>query len=181
MKRRPWWTMVALASHAPIDSAAIDRAAVDSAGNPAAAAAPEPTCTVRAGRDVAVVWPERVDSTGITWWFERRDRSGRAVGPRVELGWGYEGPEACAIGYDRGRYLATWTWWDPYGGQPELRTAVVERDRRIAQNGKYLGPYFDLEPIAVVPARYGWVIHYRYTHDDETVHHIRADRDGRLR
>jgi hypothetical protein len=140
----------------------------------------ETTCTVDAGRDVGVAWAERDEHRGVTWWFERRARGGRRIGRPVELGWGYDGAETCALGYDRGRYLATWAWWDPYGSRPELRTAVVERDRRIAQHGMYVGPYFDVAPVRVLPARDGWTIEYRLEPDGE-IHRIHADRDGRLR
>lgn len=154
--------MMALATHAPRHGAI-----------------GEVTCTTRGERGVAVAWAERAEHTGITWWFERRDRDGRRIGRPVELGWGYEGAETCALGYDAGRYLATWTWWDPYGSKPELRTAVVARDRRVGEDGRYLGPHFELEPVSVTPTRRGWALDYRLDPDGE-IHRIYADRDGRL-
>jgi hypothetical protein len=140
----------------------------------------EVTCATRGEREIAVAWAERAESTGITWWFERRDRAGRRIGRPVELGWGYDGAETCALGYHDGRYLATWTWWDPYGSKPELRTAVVANDRRVGEDGRYLGPYLELEPVRVTPMRRGWGIDYRLAPDGE-IHRIRADHDGRLR
>jgi hypothetical protein len=147
---------------------------------PQVEALPEPACTVRGADEDGVAWAEHDENTGITWWFERRDRDGRRIGRAIELGWGYDGAETCALGYHRGRYLATWAWWDPWGSKPELRTAIVEGDRRVAQDGRYLGPYFELTPVAVTPARVGWIIHYGHEPDGDT-HRIHADRDGRLR
>ena len=113
---------------------------------------------------------EHDEHTGITWWFEDRDT-------RIELGWGYDGAERCILDHRDGRYLATWVFWDPYGLKPELRTAVVADGRRIAQDGQYIGPYMDVEPVAVTSEPDGWLIDYRAGGD---VHRMHADRDGQL-
>lgn len=133
--------------------------------------APEDAVTECRYGDEANAWATREPHTGLSYSFQ-------GGGEPIELGWGYEGEPACVIGKNRGRYLVSWAWVDPYGGSPELRVAVVERGRRISHGTVATGGW-ELHPIAIRPLRDGgWRIWYQ-AREEDPVHSVRVDRDGR--
>lgn len=122
------------------------------------------------GRE-AIAWAVNEGSTGLAYYFSDG-------GEPIELGWGYDGEPACVIGKNRGRYLVSWAWVDPYGGSPELRVAVVERGARIG-HGKVATGGWEIHPVAIRPLRDGgWRIWYQGREDDP-VESVRVDRDGK--
>ena len=126
--------------------------------------------TCRYGRE-AIAWAMTEGSTGLTYYFSDG-------GEPIELGWGYEGTPACVIGKNRGRYLISWGWADPYGGSPELRVAVIEHGVRISFGEAARGGW-EIHPVAIRPLRDGgWRIWYQ-DREDDPVHSVRVDRDGR--
>jgi hypothetical protein len=98
-------------------------------------------------------------------------------GATLELGWGYDGTAACVIGKNRGRYLVSWGWADPYGGNPELRVAVIERGKVINTRKAALGGW-EIHPIGIASLHDGgWLIRYQ-DRDEDPVHTVRVNRNG---
>jgi hypothetical protein len=117
----------------------------------------------------AVVYARREPHVGLTWFM---DRPGN---PALELGWGYEGAAACAAGHRGGRYLVAWGFFDPYGGSPEIVTAVVEDDAVVARHD-HRARCIDATPISVTPRGDGWLLRWRC---GDSIEERSVDRDGR--
>jgi hypothetical protein len=118
----------------------------------------------------ALAWATYEPAKGHDYYFT-------TGGPTLELGWGYDGTAACVIGENRGRYLVSWGWADPYGGNPELRVAVIEGDTIINARKAAIGGW-EIHPIGVTSLRDGgWLVRYQ-DRDDDPVHTVRVDRDG---
>jgi hypothetical protein len=133
------------------------------------------------GHEQVLAWGTREPHTGLHYQLARFDRAGRRLGEPIELGWGYEGHPACVVGWNRERWAIVWAFADPYGGSPELHTAIVERGRSVAQHAIVRTPTcWQVHPVALTPAGSGWIVSYRCD-PDAPIERVPIDRDGRRR
>ena len=109
----------------------------------------EGTCRVRD----AVIYARREDH-GLQWYLARPGR------PALSIGWGYEGEPVCAAGYQRGRYLIAYGFFDPWGGWPEVHTVAVDGDRIAARRDRKAS-CLDPRPAYVEPRAGRWLLGVR--------------------
>lgn len=138
---------------------------------------------ITVGRDRYLVWGVRDPTRGLDYYLGRFDARGR-LRETLEVGWGYDGSAVCVLAANRTRVALVYAFVDPYGGNPELWISLVERGR-VERHRVLSAPVsaWELEPVSLRGTRDGgWVLHYRYSaNDDEPIHRVSLDRDGRRR